>query len=106
MRDFGRLYLSGPMTGIPEHNFPAFNRATAELRALGIDVVNPVEVNPDATKSWSQCLREDIKALCDCQGIVLMPGWAQSNGAQLELHVAHRLGMNVHFLQDIFDECR
>ncbi len=96
-----RIYLSGPMSGVPEHNFPAFNAYAAGLRGRGYTVVNPVEINPDATMSWEQCLRADIKALCDCDGIALMPGWERSKGAQLEQHVAHRLGLNILYVTDL-----
>jgi nucleoside 2-deoxyribosyltransferase len=92
-----RVYLSGPMTGLPELNFPAFNAAAARLRAEGAQVVNPAEINPDGGLSWEQCMRADIKALCDCDAIVLLPGWEGSKGAHLELHVAHRLGLEVRF---------
>lgn len=93
-----KLYISGPMSGIEGHNFPAFNAAAAKVRALGYDVVNPVDINPDATLSWKQCLRKDLRELCDCDGIVLLPGWERSEGANLELHVAHRLGLEVFFI--------
>ena len=93
-----KIYLSGPMSGIPEHNFPAFMREAALLRALGHEVVNPAEINPDHSLSWEQCLRDDIKALCDCEGIALMQGWENSKGSHLELHVAHRLGLKVVLL--------
>jgi len=36
-----RIYLSGPMTGLPELNFPAFAAMTASLRAGGHTVTNP-----------------------------------------------------------------
>lgn len=39
----GRVYLAGPMTGIADYNFPAFNAAAARLRAVGFDVVNPAD---------------------------------------------------------------
>lgn len=95
------LYLSGPMTGIPDHNFPAFNRAAKELRKLGYKVVNPVEINPDQDMSWHECLRADIKALCDCDILVLLPGWMDSAGAHLEMHIAHRIGMRITTLVDL-----
>lgn len=90
-----RIYISGPMTGLPELNFPAFHAAAKALRALGYEVVNPAEVNPDSTKPWQQCMRDDIRALCDCDATALMEGWEASKGAHLELHIAHRLGMEV-----------
>lgn len=96
-----RVYLSGPMSDIEGHNFPAFHTAAAELRSVGFDVVNPAEINKDTATSWEQCLRLDIKALCDCEGIVVLPGWEMSRGAHLEVHVAHRLGLRVMDYHDL-----
>jgi hypothetical protein len=90
-----RIYLSGPMTGMPDHNFPAFNAETARLRAIGFDVVNPVEVNPDPGTTWHECLRRDLAALLTCDAVALLPGWQRSQGAHLEIHVAHRVGMDI-----------
>lgn len=90
-----RVYISGPMTGLPELNFPAFHAAAAALRARGFEVVNPADINPDASKSWHECMRADIKALCDCQALALLAGWERSQGAHLELHLAHRLGLEI-----------
>ena len=92
-----RVYLSGPMTGLPEYNFPAFNAAAEVLRGNGLDVVNPAEINGFDTP-YIECLRKDIEALCRCDAIALLPGWEKSNGAHLELHIAHRLGMEVMFV--------
>jgi len=90
-----RIYLSGPMSGMPEHNFPAFNAEAARLRALGYDVVNPVDINPDPGVTWHQCLRNDLQALLTCDTLALLDGWMVSQGAHLELHVAHRVGMRI-----------
>lgn len=97
----GRVYLSGPMSGIAEHNFPAFDAEAARLRAAGYEIVNPTEINPDVGASWEQCLRADIKALCDCDTIALMPGWEKSKGAHLELSVAHRIGLRITTVEQL-----
>ncbi|MGE5607641.1 MAG: DUF4406 domain-containing protein, partial [Bacillota bacterium] len=47
------LYLSGPMSGLPEHNIPAFNAAAARLRRLGFCVVNPAEYPHTTTPGTS-----------------------------------------------------
>lgn len=93
-----RIYLSGPMSGLPDLNFPAFKAAAEKLRAAGFEVVNPAELNPIAGSAWADCMRVDIKALLDCDAIVLLDGWEHSRGAKLELHVALALGMTVQAL--------
>ena len=96
-----RIYLSGPMTGIPENNFPAFHYWAAKLRIDGYEVVSPAEIQEAST--WELCLRSDLREMCTCDAIALMPGWEGSKGANLELHVAHRLGMRVIHLPLQFD---
>lgn len=98
-----KIYLSGPMSGLPDHNIPAFHAMAAELRAAGYEVVNPAELNVDPTKEWEACMRTDISELCTCDAIALMPGWERSSGANLELHIAHRLGLEVMHLPIGFD---
>lgn len=93
-----RIYISGPMTGLPELNFPAFHSAASRLRALGHEVVNPAELNPDPAAKWSDCMRTDIKALMDCDAIAMLPGWQDSKGASLEHHIANQLGLGVTYL--------
>ena len=99
------VYLSGPMKGYPDSNFPAFHATAAALRSKGIEVVNPAEINPQGDENdadfYHQCLRADLKAMMDCEAIALMRGWEASNGANLELHVAHRVGMRVLFVDEL-----
>lgn len=90
-----RIYLAGPMSGLENLNFPTFHAETARLRALGYDVVNPAEINPDPLAQWRDCMRQDIKQLVDCDGIALLDGWEKSRGASLEHHIAQGLGLPV-----------
>ncbi|MGP9696188.1 DUF4406 domain-containing protein [Halomonas sp. AOP27-A1-34] len=91
-----RIYISGPMTGLPGFNFAAFNLTAQQLRALGYEVVNPAEKQSEAEElSWEEYLKQDLQQMLTCDTIALLPGWQASKGAHLELHVAHRVGMNV-----------
>lgn len=90
-----KIYIAGPMTGMPGLNFPAFHMATAELRAQGYTVINPAEVNPDQATSWEECMRRDIAELVTCDRIHLLPGWEVSRGATLEHHIATQLSLAV-----------
>lgn len=90
-----KIYLSGPMTGLPQLNQPAFDAEAARLRSLGYEVINPAEINVGVDAPWHECMRRDIKALLDCDAIALLDGWHDSLGAHLELHIAHRVGLRV-----------
>lgn len=98
-----RVYISGPMTDLPDFNFPAFHQAAASLRSRGFDVVNPAEINTETGGDWHLYLREDIKALCDCDMLALLPGWQRSKGARLELHIAHRVGLEIATVDELLN---
>src|SRR5690606_41767260 len=38
-------YLSGPMSGYPQYNFPAFAKAAETLRGFGYNLVSPAELD-------------------------------------------------------------
>jgi len=103
------LYLAGPMSGIPQFNFPAFHEAAANLRSQGVDIVSPAEMDspevqaaamasPDgrmdandkiAGETWGDILARDVKLIADgVSGIVFLPNWTKSRGARLEAFVA------------------
>lgn len=92
-----RIYIAGPMRGMPEHNFPAFNRAAEQLRADGWIVCSPVDVGRlfanDPNIHGSEYLREDLLHLVRCSAIALLPGWERSVGARCEVAVAITLGL-------------
>jgi hypothetical protein len=96
-----RIYLSGPMTGLPQFNFPAFHAEAARLRAIGLTVVNPAEINAEHPGTWAEAMRADLRALLDCDTVALLPGWQDSRGAKLELQLAHALGMQVLLVAEL-----
>lgn len=99
-----RIYIAGPMSGLPGLNFQAFHREAARLRAMGLEVVNPAEINTDPLAGWNECMRADIAQLITCDSICLLPGWEHSRGATLERHIASQLGMQCVISADIRQE--
>lgn len=86
------LYIAGPMTGIPEHNLPMFNRAQALLERAGFTVLNPARHGAgEPGTSWSDYMRRDIPDVLACDGIALLPDWENSKGARLEVYIADAL---------------
>lgn len=97
-----RIYLAGPMTGLPDHNFPAFHAAARHLTAAGWEVCNPAENFGGRTDlPREQYLRADVAMLVQCDAIALLPGWEESRGAQLEYLVARELNLAIFDAQTI-----
>jgi hypothetical protein len=90
-----RIYISGPMSGLPDHNFPAFHAEAARLRLAGYDVVNPAELGLAPDARWAECMRAAIPYLLTCDTICLLQRWATSRGARLEFRIAASLGFRV-----------
>ncbi|HHW2788208.1 TPA: DUF4406 domain-containing protein [Pseudomonas aeruginosa] len=90
-----RVYLSGPMTGIPDFNYPAFNAEEKRIRALGYFVENPAVNMVYRGAPWQTFMRDGIKRLMDCDILALLPGWERSRGANIERNLAITLGMHV-----------
>jgi hypothetical protein len=93
-----RVYISGPMTGIPEYNFPAFHAAASEWRAAGWEVLNPAESFGGATdRPYVEYVEADMKLIRTCQAVALLPGWDGPNarGSVWEREIALSLGLVV-----------
>lgn len=96
-----KVYIAGPMTGLPDFNYPAFHQAEQDLIARGYEVVCPTSNSGgspppvEEAKPWDWYLRKAISLLLTCEGIYLLPGWENSKGARLEEHIASELGMEV-----------
>lgn len=94
------VYISGPMTGVPEHNFPAFRAAARQLQNEGFKVLDPSARGEIAGWTWEQYLKADIVMVVAAHAVVVLPGWEKSRGACLEVHIARELGLPVVDLGD------
>ena len=79
------VYISGPMTGVPDY-MERFQAAADLLIAKGHTVVNPANMEQviDGEISYDRILAMDIALLEHCDAICLLPGWQRSKGAKAE----------------------
>jgi hypothetical protein len=94
-----KLYIAGPMTGLPDFNHPAFHAAAAKLRSLGYEVANPAEICPDTSMPYGECMRLDIREMTHCDGLAMLPDWHLSRGAMLEVETAKAMDMQTRSLE-------
>jgi hypothetical protein len=106
-----KLYVAGPMRGHPLYNFPAFDAAAEILEAAGHEVVNPAELDRQigfdpagrgeiSNKFLRDAMKRDLTAICECDGIAMLPGWEGSSGAYVEWTLARNLGLEIIYLPD------
>lgn len=89
-------YIAGPMSGLPDFNYPSFEAAARALRDEGVDVLSPHEVDTGGEqRDWVWYMRETLAMLLRCDAVILLPGWQYSRGAKLEKYVAEALGMTI-----------
>ncbi len=100
-----KIYIAGPMTGLPLYNFPAFDAAAEKLRQRGHRVINPADLDraagitantaPLPPGFMREAMRRDLNAICDCDAIALLPGWQKSKGVAVEMALARFLGLEI-----------
>lgn len=82
-----KVYVAGPMTGLPEFNSPAFFAAEEYLIGHGAKVMNPA-VLPKGFEHH-EYMSIAIPMMLSCEAVAFLPGWQQSKGARMEFTKAH-----------------
>ena len=97
-----KIYLSGPISGhdIDERR-KEFRRVQTQLEKAGYDVVNPMENGLPEGATTNQHMKRDIELLLTCDAAFMMLRWTHSAGCITEFHVAHSIGLEIQFEQDI-----
>ena len=95
-----KVYITGPMTGYPKLNFPAFKAAKKWLLSQGYHVISPTDLdqlfghddsNLDAT------IRRDFEALMAVNAVYMLQGWERSVGARAEHALAVWRGIEIWY---------
>lgn len=92
------------MSGYPDHNIPEFNFAAHDLRERGHYVLNPAETaGGEGRIPRPQLLSIDIAYIQASEALAMLSGWTLSQGANLELAVAHQLGKRAFWYDPTYD---
>jgi hypothetical protein len=100
-----RVYLAGPMRGLPGWNFTAFDNARKAWTAAGHTVLCPAAIS--RSLPWGQTdlnvrehllhvIQVDLACIYAAEAIALLPGWQSSRGVAVELALAQFLGLPVY----------
>lgn len=104
-----RVYISGPIAGMPDQNRMAFEAAAGRIRRLGHTPVIPLAIaawqhdgpcppgyTVGAGHSSACWLRADLLVMLQCDAITMLSGWERSRGATLEHSVAMMTGLPIY----------
>ncbi len=95
------IYLSGPMTGLPDLNYPRFHEVASKLRAAGNIVYSPAEFSHHGDFPIRQAFAEYTSFICNrADTIVMLEGWEASKGALAEKALAENCRLDVVLYQD------
>lgn len=101
------FYISGPMTGYTEYNYPYFNMIASRLREQGFNILSPSEVDDGeqvkasaGNQHYSYYLKKAMLMMCNADAIIMLEGWTRSKGARAELGFMLDCGMPAFKLED------
>lgn len=90
------VYIAGPMTGLPDFNYPAFHAAAATLTTAGHVPLDPARPEGrEGCKTWADFMRAALRDLAEADGVAMLPEWEDSRGASLEHRIGIELGLDV-----------
>ncbi|WHM52908.1 hypothetical protein [Sulfitobacter phage vB_SupP_AX] len=105
-----KIYIAGPMSGIPDHNKPAFIKGEEDMISLfqgeKFSIFNPINHEAslmvqtgqvrDTQEAYRMCMAIDCEYLCkEATDIYMLKGWENSKGAMAEWTLAKCLGLNI-----------
>lgn len=114
------IYIAGPMSGIPEFNYPAFNAAQEMFERNDWSVFNPAKhdsyltelpegfetgdhVAANKARDFREVFLWDVQKVVEADAIYMLKGWQHSPGACAEHAVAVVLKKHIPEYEIIYE---
>lgn len=96
-----KIFISGPMGGKPDFNKPMFMAVKELVHAqYEIEAITPWDVGIYTNRI--EGAKHSLAAMLECDTVVMLPGWQNSEFATLEHDVARSLSMSIGFYKPEF----
>lgn len=93
-----KIYISLPISGHPEAEVREHaDRIKAALSRAGHRPVSPFDIYAGRNPQYADYLCADLRALADCDAIMLCDGWQFSRGCRIERTFAEEFGKAVMY---------
>lgn len=105
-----KIYVAGPVSGVPNHNKKAFADACNRLSLSGVQTINPIELCAPIASNWrgtdqelwNACMKRNIEELVKADAVALLPGWQDSAGATFEREIALKLSITCLSIEEYY----
>ena len=88
-----KVYIAGPMSGLPNFNRAAFNHAHFHLWSKGHIVLNPARLPDGLTQA--EYMDICLSMLRCADAVFMLRGWEKSAGAVAEYALAKKIGLEI-----------
>lgn len=92
-----KIYISLPITGREEDAREHADLIKSALSRNGHEVVNPFDIYCGKNPTYADYLCNDLRALADCDAIMMCDGWQYSRGCRIEHFFASEFGKDIWY---------
>jgi uncharacterized protein DUF4406 len=99
------IYVAGKYSGDIDANIAAARQVAIALWEKGHAVIcphlNSAHMEQDCKATWQDYLDGDMNMVSRCDALVMLEGWQDSKGANMEHEYATSLGMPIYYAPDL-----
>lgn len=90
------IYIAGKIGYLPTEVYTAnFEHAEKIVSEMGYSAVSPLKLPHNHDKSWESHMKEDLRAMMNCDAVFAQSNWTDSIGATIEVQLAIQLKIPV-----------